>query len=61
MKSRREMIKALTKYELEFISGHPEYFDHTAGFFADGGFNSYDDDQLKKQYVLKIEEEKTND
>jgi hypothetical protein len=61
MTSRKEMILALTKYELEFVSDldkDHEWFEHTAVFLANGGFNNYDDDHLNQQYVLKIAEEK---
>jgi hypothetical protein len=61
MTSRKEMILALTKYELKFVSGvdaDHEWFEDTAKFFANGGFTTYTDDHLNQQYFLKIAEEK---
>jgi alpha-beta hydrolase superfamily lysophospholipase len=64
MATRKEMILALTKHELVFVSGldaDHEWFEHTAQFFANGGFTTYTHDHLNQQYVLKIEEEKSNE
>ena len=46
MKTRLEMIHALTKYELEYLRDNPEWLEDTAKFFADGGFERYTDAEL---------------
>ena len=56
--NRQELIYALTKYELEwFIHNGHTWIEVTTKFFADGGFHSYSDEQLQKQYDLDIKEE----
>jgi hypothetical protein len=49
MKTRKEMIYALTKYELEYLQEYPECLEDNAKFFAGGGFAAYTDEQLIAQ------------
>ena len=50
--TREEMIKALTRYELEWMQGgvDREAFEEEVGFFAKGGFKNWSDDQLIRKY-----------
>ena len=61
MATKKEMILALTKNELVFAVENPEKLDDVAQFFANGGFATYTHDHLNQQYVLQIEEEKSNE
>lgn len=57
LKTRQEKIVELTRYELGFLLESPEWIDEAAKFFADGGFNSYTNQKLDKQYQDLLEEE----
>lgn len=48
MMDRKEMILALTKFELEYLMDNPELLIGTARFFAEGGFNTRTDEQLRE-------------
>ena len=53
MKTREEMIYDLTKHELEFLFAMGDMngdFDDTVQFFANGGFNKYEDEELRTQW-----------
>lgn len=54
VKSREEMIKELTKFELEYMLGYPALVKDLTDFFSSGGFNNYDDNGLKELYNDKI-------
>lgn len=54
--TRQEMILALTRNELVFLIDSPEWLNDEAKFFADGGFDKLNDEELTKQYQLAIEE-----
>jgi len=55
--NREDLIKALTRYELDWYVHNSEgYEDDTAKFFAKGGFNTYTDEQLLSQYRESFEE-----
>ena len=46
MIDRKQMILALTRYELQYIQDNPEYLQDVAVFFAEGGFNNHTNAQL---------------
>ena len=50
MKTRKSMVDALTKFELQYLLDNPEWLDDNAEFFAGGGFANYTDEQLMKKY-----------
>jgi hypothetical protein len=50
--TRDQMIYELTKFELEYLVGDPHLIKEMVKFFADGGFNNYDYDYLKRQYEI---------
>ena len=55
--NRHDLIKALTRYELDWYVHNSEgYEDDTAEFFAKGGFNTYTDEQLLNEYQERLEE-----
>jgi hypothetical protein len=54
VKSREEMIKALTKFELDYMLGYPALVNDLTDFFSSGGFNNYTDEGLKELYNDKI-------
>lgn len=54
VKSREEMVKELTKFELEYMLGYPALVKDLTDFFSSGGFNNYDDNGLKELYNDKI-------
>jgi len=55
--SREDLIKALTRYELDWYVHNSEgYEDDTAEFFAKGGFTTYTDEQLLSAYRKSFEE-----
>ena len=47
--NRKNLIKALTKYELEWLCDNPEHLDGCVDFFANGGFANMTDEQLTKE------------
>jgi len=49
MSTRKEMILALTKFELQYFLDNPEWLEDNAIFFANGGFNNHTNEQLIKQ------------
>lgn len=53
--SREDMIRQLTRYELEYFFAN-NYFilDELTSFFTNGGFNNYNDSVLKELYNDKI-------
>lgn len=53
MKTREEMIKELTRDEMQFLLENPDEIAEIADFFAKGGLNSYSDEQLAEVYLLK--------
>jgi hypothetical protein len=55
--NRQALIKALTRYELDWYVHNSEgYEDETSEFFAKGGFNTYTDEQLLSAYRKSFEE-----
>jgi len=58
MKTRSEMVYALTKYELEYLIDNPEWLEDTTKYFADGGVNTKTDAELfslcKIKHVLGL-------
>ena len=56
---RENLIFELTEYELNYlIENHDKHaIVEVAEFFANGGFNSYTNEQLEKKYNLFISEE----
>lgn len=57
MKTREEMIKELTRDEMQFLLENPDEIAEIAEFFSKGGLNSYSDEQLTEVYNLKHGEE----
>lgn len=56
--TRQDLIKALTRYELNWYVHNSEgYEEDTAEFFAKGGFNTYTDEQLADEYSKNIAQE----
>ena len=51
--TRKEMIEALTLFELQFLFGSPEYLEDVASFFADGGFGKSTDEELLDACIHK--------
>jgi hypothetical protein len=54
VKSREEMIKALTKFKLGYMLGYPALVNDLTDFFSGGGFNNCTDSGLKELYNDKI-------
>lgn len=52
--SRDDMIRDLTKYELEFMMEDPSIMDDLTKFFISGGFNQYDDNVLRDSWNDKF-------
>ena len=52
--SREEMIKALTRYELDYFLGEPSLVRELTKFFSEGGFIHYTDNGIKELYNDKI-------
>jgi hypothetical protein len=52
--SREDMIRALTRYELDYFLGEPSLVRELTKFFSEGGFSNYPDDQLTELYNDKI-------
>ena len=48
--TRTQMIQALTKYELQYLIDNPELLDDMADFFANGGFDNVNIDDLEDAY-----------
>jgi len=57
MKTREEMVYDLTKKELEYLFDMNGDFGEVAQFFADGGFNKYEDEELRTQWDVTFTEE----
>lgn len=51
--TKEEMIKELTRDELQFLLENPDEIAEITDFFAKGGLNSYSDEQLTEVYNLK--------
>ena len=49
LKTRQEMIEALTLFELQYMMDYPESANELAHFFANGGFSNRTDEQLREQ------------
>lgn len=62
MINRKQMIYDLIVYELEYM--HSNFDKHSlsevADFFANGGFDSWTDEELQKKHDLFINEEIQN-
>lgn len=54
--TRAQMILALTSYELEWFKDNPENLADVAEFFANGGFENVNADDLEEVYSKKIAE-----
>ena len=52
--TREDMIKALTKFELDYMLGYPALVNDLTDFFSSGGFNNYTDEGLRELYNDKI-------
>ena len=56
--NRKELIHALTKYELVwFIDNGEPYVEEISEFFANGGFAYWSNEELQTQYDFFIKEE----
>lgn len=52
--SRDDMIRELTKYELNYFLGYPALAPELTEFFSAGGFSNYPEATLKELYNDKI-------
>lgn len=52
--SREDMIRELTKYELDYFLGEPSLVGELTRFFSEGGFSNYPEERLKELYNDKI-------
>lgn len=52
--SREDMIRALTRYELDYFLGEPSLVRELTKFFSEGGFIHYTDNGIKELYNDKI-------
>jgi hypothetical protein len=50
MKTRNEMIKEMTCYELGFLIDHTEHLSDIADFFIQGGYSTFSDENLLRLY-----------
>jgi hypothetical protein len=50
--TREEMIKELTRFEIEYLLGCYDTKSELIEFFAKGGFNTYNDKDLQRQYEI---------
>lgn len=50
--TRAEMIHELTRFELDYLIGDSQTLDELTEFFAKGGFNTYNDQDLQRQYEI---------
>jgi hypothetical protein len=48
MMNREQMIEALTRFELEYLLDYPELLKDAARFFANGGFSTKTDQELRE-------------
>ena len=56
--NRQHLIKALTRYELDwYVENSHEHKETMTDFFAKGGFNTYSDEKLRDLYFLRFEDE----
>ena len=53
-KNREDMIRELTRYELQYFLDNGFLLDELTKFFANGGFNNHTDKGLKELYNDKI-------
>lgn len=51
---REQMIKELTRYELDYFLGEPSLVMELTKFFSVGGFSNYPEERLKELYNDKI-------
>ena len=51
--TRKQMIEALTHYELRLLIDNPDNLSEITEFFSNGGFDIYTDKSLKDQYKRK--------
>ena len=51
---REDMIRALTRYELDYFLGEPSLVRELTKFFSEGGFIHYTDNGIKELYNDKI-------
>jgi hypothetical protein len=52
-----EMVKQLTKRELEFLLNNPDWIDHSVNFFLEGGYKQFSDSRIQFMYNRDIAEE----
>jgi hypothetical protein len=52
-----EMVKQLTKKELEFLLDNPDWIDHSVSFFIEGGYKQFTDSRIQYMYNRDIVEE----
>jgi hypothetical protein len=57
MKTRQEMIQALTRFELQYLMDNPHLLDDVAKFFANGGYVNQTDEKLWEHYLFQFEGE----
>jgi len=50
--TREEMIDELTRFELDYLIGDSHVLEEAVSFFSKGGFNTYTDQELKRQYEI---------
>ena len=62
MLDRKTLIKKLTQYELKWFLDQEDQslLDEITGFFANGGYTNWSDENLMKKYNLFIKEEIEN-
>ena len=46
--TRKEMIEALTLFELQYMLDYPDSVKDVARFFAEGGFGTRTDEELRE-------------
>jgi hypothetical protein len=56
MKTRKEKIDAMTRYELQYLLDNPEWLEDNVLFFAKGGFTTYTDENINQHYQEQIDE-----
>jgi hypothetical protein len=52
-----EMVKQLTKRELEFLIDHPDWINDSVNFFLEGGYKQFSDSRIQFMYNRDIAEE----
>jgi hypothetical protein len=56
MKTRQEMIAALTQFELQYLMDNPGLLNDVAEFFSTGGYNNVTDEQLRDRYIAQFQD-----